>query len=224
MSLSSPKPFHIAIDGLSASGKGTLARRLAERLGFAYLDTGILYRAVALSVLRAGKSPSDAAAAIAAAQALDPSTLVNLADDGELRQHHVSEATSVISVIPAVRAALLDFQRNFAAAPPDGKAGAVLDGRDIGTAILPAAEVKLYVTASPEVRANRRYKELRARGEDVSEAQVFADLKIRDERDTTRAIVPALPASDAIILDTTDLSPDEALNEALEITKNRGSS
>lgn len=204
-------PFIIAIDGPSASGKGTIARRLAERFDFAYLDTGLLYRAVGLAVLRAGFDPENVEAATNAALNLDPAML----DNPELRGDAAAVAASKVGAIPAVRAALLKFQRDFCDNPPDGKQGAVLDGRDIGTVIAPHAEVKIYVTADVAVRANRRFTELQSRGLAAVEADVLADLRSRDERDATRAAAPAKPADDAIVLDTTDMTADEAVAEAL---------
>lgn len=205
----------IAIDGPSASGKGTLARRLAERYGFALLDTGALYRAVAIALLRQGDDPDDAQAATAAAQSLDPASL----DDPELRSGAVGEAASRVAAHSDVRLALRDFQRNFAERPPGGEAGAVLDGRDIGTVICPDADVKLFVTASVRERARRRLKDLQAQGEAVEYDDVLAAVRKRDERDESRADAPMKPAQDAHLLDTTDLSIEAALAEAIRIVK-----
>jgi len=213
--------FVIAIDGPSASGKGTLARMLAAHLDFAHLDTGLLYRATGLAVLRAGGEPADPVAAEKAARSLDPATIMDLADDPALRTDAVSQAASKASAIAGVRASLLEFQQNFALHPPGGKKGAVLDGRDIGTVVAPNAQVKIYVVADPVVRANRRYKELRQRGENVTEAAVLADMQARDERDQTRAVVPAKPAEDAVRLDTTGLTIVEAFAAALAIVKSK---
>lgn len=212
------KSFIIAIDGPSASGKGTVARRLAAALDFAYLDTGLLYRAVARQMLAEGFTATDTTAATRIAANLNPATLTN---DPSLRTEAVSQLTSQIAALPDVRAGLLKFQQDYCLNPPDGKAGAVLDGRDIGTAIAPDAPVKLYITASSEARAHRRYLELTARGEMVNEADVLRELQIRDERDATRAIVPAKPAADAIIIDTTDLTADAAYATALTHVQNR---
>ncbi|MGE4350909.1 MAG: (d)CMP kinase [Bdellovibrionales bacterium] len=209
----------IAVDGLAATGKGTLARRLAAHFDYAYLDTGMLYRAVGIAVLRAGGNPADAGAAALAARALSPESLVNLAKDPELRTEIGGDAASKVAAVPEVRQALLKFQQDFAHNPPEGKKGAVLDGRDIGTVIAPDAKVKIYVEASPEVRATRRFLELQGRGENVTEAQVLADLKARDARDTQRATVPAKPADDAVILDTSHLDADEAFAAALGIVE-----
>ncbi len=203
----------IAIDGPAASGKGTLARRLAAHYGFAYLDTGTLYRAVGQSVRAAGGNPADPALAIAAANALDLSKI----DEAAIRTREAGEAASLVAVMPEVRAAILHFQRDFALNPPGGKRGAVLDGRDIGTVVCPEADVKLFVTASPEVRARRRWLELKGSGSSVSEAQVLEDVKERDARDAGRAASPMKPAADAHLLDTTDLSIETAFGEAVRI-------
>jgi cytidylate kinase len=201
----------IAIDGPAASGKGTLGKRLAARYGLRHLDTGLLYRAVAKALLDAGHRPDDRARAIAAAKAINAAEF----DETALKRYEVGEAASIVSAIPEVRAALLDFQREFAAAPP----GAVLDGRDIGTVICPNAEVKIFVTASPEVRARRRALEMRARGEAVDEAEVLADILRRDERDRKRAAAPLVPAPDAHLLDTTHLDIDAAFRAAVAIVE-----
>jgi cytidylate kinase len=201
----------IAIDGPAASGKGTLGRRLAGHYGFRHLDTGLIYRAVAKAMLDAGEPLDDVARAGAAASALDPSTF----DETVLKSHAVGEAASVVSAIPQVRAALLDFQRQFGRTPP----GAVLDGRDIGTVIFPDADIKIFVTATPEVRARRRALELRAAGVPVQEADVLADILRRDERDTSRAAAPLKRAPDAHLLDTTHLDIDAALRAAIDIVE-----
>ncbi len=201
----------ITVDGPAASGKGTLARRIARHMGFAHLDTGRLYRAVGLAVVRAGRDPADPEAAEAAARALDPAVL----DDPVLAGDEAAQAASKVAVIPQVRAALLAFQRAFAEGPPDGSAGAVLDGRDIGTVVCPGADIKFFVTASPEVRAERRHKELLNRREDSIYARVLQDLRERDARDSTRSIAPLEPAEDAIVLDTTDMDADAAFATAV---------
>ena len=211
----------IAVDGLAATGKGTLARRLAAHFDYAYLDTGMLYRAVGIGVLRAGGDPSDPIAAARSAHALTPESLNQLARDPDLRTEIGGDAASKVAAIPDVRQALLKFQQDFAAHPPEGKKGAVLDGRDIGTVIAPTAKVKIYVEASAEVRATRRFLELQGRGENVTEAQVLADLQARDARDTQRATVPTKPAADAVILDTSSLNADQAFEAALGIVKNK---
>ncbi len=199
----------IAIDGPAASGKGTLARRIAAHYGLHHLDTGLLYRAVAKVVLDAGYPADNVARAAAAALALDPEKF----DENALKEHAVSEASSVVAAIPQVRKALLDYQRAFAARPP----GAVLDGRDIGTVIAPGADIKLFVTASPQIRAARRVAELKARGVAADERDVLADLLRRDERDSARAAAPLKPAPDAHLLDTTHLDIDAAFRAAVAI-------
>jgi cytidylate kinase len=201
----------IAIDGPAASGKGTLGKRLAAHYGLRHLDSGLLYRAVAKAVIDAGHRPDDAAYAATAAKSLDPTTF----DEAALKAQAVGEAASVVSAIPAVRAALLDFQRDFAAAPP----GAVIDGRDIGTVICPDADVKIYVTATPRVRAQRRTLEFRRAGDTVNEAEILADILRRDERDTARPISPLRQAADAHLLDTTHLDIDAAFRDAVAIVE-----
>ncbi len=205
----------VAVDGPSASGKGTLARRLAAALDFALLDTGLLYRAVGAAVVAAGGDPAEPEAAVAAARGLDLAAL----DPTPLRREAVGQAASVVAVIPGVRAALLDLQRCFAAAPPGGKAGAVLDGRDIGTVVCPQAEVKIFVTASAEERARRRHKELLERGEASIYARVVEEMRERDRRDSERAVAPLRPAADAEILDTGALAAEEAFQAAMEIVE-----
>jgi CMP/dCMP kinase len=201
----------IAIDGPAASGKGTIAKRLATHYGLHHLDTGLIYRAVAKAMLDAGAALDDEKQATAAASALDPTEF----DEPALKTHAVSEAASRISVIPDVRAALFNFQRNFAARPP----GAVLDGRDIGTVIAPNADVKIFVIATPEVRAKRRARELSALGHTVNDAEILADILRRDERDTGRAVAPLKPAADAHLLDTTHLDIDAAVRAAIDIVE-----
>lgn len=190
----------IAIDGPAAAGKGTISKAVAAHCGFAHLDTGLLYRAVGAKVL-AGQE------AIAAAKALVAEDL----DAGDLRTPDVAQAASKVAVIPEVRAALIDFQRSFARRA----GGAVLDGRDIGTVICPNAEVKLFVTASAEVRAERRYLELSASGHDVSRNDVLADVKARDERDMNRAEAPLKPAEDAVVIDTSEMTIEAAIAAAV---------
>ena len=202
----------IAIDGPAASGKGTLARRIARHFGFAYLDTGLLYRAVGLALLRQGEDPANPGAAEAAARTVALSQL----RDPALKSDEVGSAASQVAAIPAVRAALLALQRGFAHCPPGGEKGAVLDGRDIGTVICPDADVKLYVTATPEVRAERRHKELLARGVDSIYARVLKELSERDARDTARRTAPLRPAPDALVLDTSGLDADQAFAAAVE--------
>ena len=197
----------IAIDGPAASGKGTLAKRIAAHFGLDHLDTGLLYRAVARDVKRRGGELGDPAAAIAAALALDPATL----DDPDLRGPDAGEAASIVARIPQVRAAILDYQRGFAR----HAAGAVLDGRDIGTVVCPDADVKIYVTATPEVRAKRRYLELKGRGEPAGYEAVLADIRRRDERDAVRKVSPMRPAADAFLLDTSNLDIEAAVDTAV---------
>jgi CMP/dCMP kinase len=197
-------PFVIAIDGPAASGKGTLARRLAERFGFAHLDTGALYRAAALLVLDQAGDPADPVAAAAAARRVD----VPLLSDPRLRANEVARAASIVAAIPGVRRALLDLQRNFAAHPPTPAKGAILDGRDIGSVVCPAANVKLFVTASAEERARRRVEELRQQGAAAILDDVLQDLKERDARDIERRAAPLIAASDATVIDTTTLDAD----------------
>lgn len=200
----------IAIDGPAASGKGTLARRIAKHFSFAHMDTGLLYRAVALKVLKEKADPAAAARELAAAGAL------NL-DKDALRGEEISETASQLAAIPAVRQALYDLQRNFALHPPAPFKGAVLDGRDIGTVIAPGACAKIYVTASLEARADRRLKELQSGGLGVTYDAVLRDMRIRDERDAARPERPMKPADDAVTLDTSSLSADQAFDKALEI-------
>ena len=201
----------IAIDGPAASGKGTLGKRLAAHFGLRHLDTGLIYRAVAKALLHAGHGLDDVVQAVAAARALDPAGF----DEGTLKSYEIGEAASVVSALPEVRAALLAFQRGFGRAPP----GAVLDGRDIGTVIFPDADVKIFVDADPEVRARRRTAEIWAAGGSVSEADVLADIRRRDERDTKRTAAPLKPAPDAHLLDTTHLDIDAAFRAAVDIVE-----
>jgi len=199
----------VAIDGLAASGKGTLAKALAKELGFAHLDSGLIYRAVGWKVLRDGGDDLESAA-IMAAITLRPEDLNN----PDLRTEIVAQAASKVAAIPEVRKAVLDFQRNFAKNPPGGAEGAVLDGRDIGTVVCPEAEVKIFVTATPEERARRRFEELKPGHPDLTLDAVTTDIAERDRRDTEREIAPAVPASDAHLLDTTNLAIDSVVAEA----------
>lgn len=210
----------IAIDGPSASGKGTIARKLAAHLDFAYLDTGLLYRAVGMAVLRAGADPADPVLAEKEARALNATTLMQ-SNDEELRSDTASVAASKVAAIPAVREALLKFQKDFCAHPPENRTGAVLDGRDIGTVIAPDAKVKIFVTASAEIRADRRFKELQSRGITTSYGDVLADMQARDARDAARAIAPTRPAPDAVLLDTDNLNAQQALDAAIKIVENK---
>jgi cytidylate kinase len=199
----------VAIDGPAASGKGTLGKMVAAHCGLAHLDTGKLYRAVARDLLAGGADPADVAAALAATKALDLTTLA----DPSLMQGRLGEAASIVASHSEVRLLLLAYQRAFAARKP----GAVLDGRDIGTVVCPEADVKLFVTAATEVRARRRYLELKAGGNTVSEADVLADIRQRDERDQNRAVAPLKQADDAVLLDTTNLDIDAAFKAAIAL-------
>lgn len=199
----------IAIDGPAASGKGTIARQIASVYGLHYLDTGLLYRAVARAVLDAGHSPDDVTRAIEAAVMLDPSKF----DDSALKTQAVTEAASVVAAIPEVRQALINYQRGFATKPP----GAVLDGRDIGTVIMPDAAVKLFVTASLETRAMRRLRELQDRGVEAELDDVLADMRARDALDAARAAAPLRPAPDAVTIDTTELDAEATFARALDV-------
>lgn len=198
----------IAIDGPAASGKGTLGRRLAAHFDLRHLDTGLLYRAAGLAVLRNGGDPTRPEVAEAAARGLQPEDL----EVPDLRSDQAAQAASKVAAIPGVRAALLDFQRDFAHRPP----GAVLDGRDIGTVVCPEADAKFFVTASMAVRAHRRFKELRERGHDVIYPAVLQDMTQRDARDSGREVAPLKPADDALFLDTSDVTADEAFDIALK--------
>jgi cytidylate kinase len=200
----------IAVDGPAASGKGTIARALAGHFGLPHMDTGLLYRAVALNLWRWGGDPGSEFEALRASETLnlDPG-------DQELRSEPVSRIASSISAYPSVRAALLKRQQDFASQP----GGAVLDGRDIGTVIAPDADVKLFVTASPEVRAQRRVRELLERGMPGHYEDVLADIRSRDARDSTRPVAPLKPAPDASILDTSDLDREAAIAEAIGLVE-----
>lgn len=203
----------IAIDGPAASGKGTLAKRIADHYGFAHLDTGALYRAVGIATIRAGGDPADEAFATRMAESLD----FTLLDDPAIRTREAGPAASKVAVHSGVRTALLAFQRTFAKVPPRGAKGAVLDGRDIGTVICPNAGAKLFVTASPEIRARRRFLDLCAQGSDLTEQAVLADIRERDARDSGRAAAPLVRAPDALLLDTTDLDIEMAAARALSL-------
>lgn len=202
----------IAVDGPAASGKGTIARALAAHFGLPFMDTGLLYRAVALNLWRWGGDPGDQFEALRACDDLNLD-----ADDPELRSEPVSKIASRVSTYPAVRAALLERQQDFARQP----GGAVLDGRDIGTVVAPRADVKLFVTATAEVRAERRMRELESRGMHAGYDDVLADIRSRDERDSTREVAPLVPATDAILLDTSSLNIEEAIAEAVRLTEQR---
>lgn len=201
----------IAVDGPVAAGKGTLGRRLADTLGLAYLDTGSIYRAVAAKLLDRGWDDEDPGSAERVAQNLKLSDL----DRDDLRREIVGQFASKVASIPGVRVALLAFQRDFAKNPPGGKAGAVLDGRDIGTVVCPDASVKLFVTATAEARAARRHRELRERGEESIYARILQDLKERDARDSAREAAPLKAAADAFVIDTTEMEIDRAFETAM---------
>ncbi len=206
-------PIIIAIDGPAASGKGTLARRVAQHFGLAHLDTGKLYRATGLSVLDAGGDPADPVASEKAARNPDFSRL----GDPRLSQEDVARAASLVAAIPAVRAALLNAQRRFARHPPAPAKGAVLDGRDIGTVVCPDATVKLFIVASVESRAERRVKELRERGAAAIYNAVLQDMRERDARDSGRQVAPLAAAPDAVTIDTTLLDADQVFEQASDL-------
>ncbi len=201
----------ITVDGPAASGKGTLAKKLAAHYGLPHLDTGLLYRGVGYLMLEAGHPLDDVAASARIAEALDLSKI----DHEKLRSDEIGEAASKVAAIPGVRAALLKLQQDFARQP----GGAVLDGRDTGTVIAPDADVKLFVTASPEVRAKRRHIELASRRQPTEYCEVIADIRKRDERDSGRAIAPLKPAPDAVLLDTTQLDIEAAFRAAIQIVE-----
>jgi len=203
--------FVIAVDGPAASGKGTIAETLGRRYGLPVLDSGLLYRAVGVLLQRQGGNPDDAAAAERIANGLDALGL----DDPAFRTREAGEAASRVAVHPGVRKALRAFQQAFARREP----GAVIDGRDIGTVIAPEAPAKLYVTASPEVRAERRWKQLHGQGEAVSQEDILADIHLRDERDAARRDSPMRPAEDAALLDTTEMTIDQAADAARRIVE-----
>lgn len=208
-----PAPVIIAIDGPAASGKGTLARRLAGHFGLRHLDTGLIYRAVGAALLASGGDLDDASAAEAAARAIDLAHL----DRVTLSRHEVGEAASRVAAQPGVRAALLEAQRAFGGTAP----GAVLDGRDIGTVVFPQADAKLFITADVAERARRRTAEMTGRGLDADFDAILDDLKRRDARDTGRSSAPLKAAGDAVVLDTTHLDADAAFAEAVKIVKAR---
>ena len=199
----------IAVDGPAAAGKGTIARALAQHFGYHFLDTGTLYRRVGLVLLETSDDPRNIKAAVAIAQDLNSHPYSDL----ELRTEAVGAAASIVAVIPEVRTALLAYQRSFA----DQQPGAVLDGRDIGTVVCPDADAKLFITASPDVRAKRRLAELQSYGADVAFEVVLADIKQRDERDRTRAVAPLVPAKDATVIDTSEMSAEQAIAAAIKV-------
>jgi CMP/dCMP kinase len=207
----------IAVDGTAASGKGTLAKKLAAHFGFAHLDSGALYRLTALAVLETGGDPSREAVAAHGARSID----LTRANDPRLRSVEVGHASSVVAVFPSVRQAVLGLQRDFASHPPGGKPGAVIDGRDIGTVICPDAAAKLFVDARPEVRAHRRCMELNRMGLKADEALLFAELIARDKRDRERAVAPLRPAEDAVLIDNSDLSIEETFAAGLAAVREK---
>lgn len=209
----------IAIDGSSATGKGTLGSKLSETLDFAYLDTGALYRGIGFEILNYGKDPSDESAAVAIAKSFPTEKMLKLQNESAIRNETIGKAASIVSAIPAVRKALFQFQRRFAEQPvhPDGTPakGAILDGRDIGTVICPDAKWKIFLTARAEIRAQRRYKELQLKEKYVIYETVLSDILSRDKRDSERATAPLKPADDAFILDTSDLTPNDVYTRAI---------
>ncbi|HJR55988.1 MAG TPA: (d)CMP kinase [Rhizomicrobium sp.] len=207
----------IAVDGTAASGKGTLAKKLASHFGFAHLDSGALYRLTALAVLTAKGDPRVENDALHGAQSID----LSLAGDPAIRTDVVGQAASQVAAIPAVRAALFDFQRNFLVHPPGGSPGAVMDGRDIGTVICPGATAKLYVDARPQLRANRRWRELQGMGILRDETDLLQELMARDAADKARPVSPLRQADDAALLDTSDLDIDAAFAAALALVSQK---
>lgn len=214
------RPVIIAIDGPAASGKGTLGRRIAAHFGYAYLDSGLLYRAVGWRMLRDGLDPEDATAAVRVAREIGPGDLTA----EELREDRVANAATVVAAHPAVRAALIGYQHRFAAAPPGGAPGAVIDGRDIGTVICPDADSKIFVDAPVQVRARRRLKELQARGVESIYSRVLRDMRERDARDRNRRVAPLVPADDAYVLDTKALDADVAFDLAVTFINSQNKS
>ena len=205
----------IAVDGTAASGKGTLAKRLAHFFGFAHMDSGALYRLTALSVLESGGDPTNEGDAVRGARSID----LARAGDPAIRSDAVGRAASHVAAVPAVRNALLEFQRSFVSQPPGRSAGAVMDGRDIGTVICPSATAKLFVDAAPQVRAHRRWLELNSLGIFRDEKELQSEIEARDAADRGRAISPLRPAPDALLLDTTHLDIDAAFAAALALVK-----
>ncbi len=209
----------IAIDGTAGSGKGTLAKSLAKKLGFAYLDSGKLYRYIGFSLLRAGKDPENEALAIETAQKLKVNLKPEDLQDPSLSSDEAGLAASKIAIMAEVRKSLLDYQRQFAQTPPENATGAVLDGRDIGTIVCPNADIKLYIDADIEIRAERRHKELQSNDISVTYDAVLADMRERDQRDASRKVAPMKPAIDAIMFDTSKMSIDEVLETALSVIR-----
>lgn len=214
----------IAIDGPAASGKGSLARKLAGELGYAHLDTGALYRLVGWQVLEAGGDPADEKTALNVAEGLSGTLNPEILQNPALRTDEAGSAASKVAAYASVRTALIDFQKDFAKNPPNNAPGAVLDGRDIGTVICPEADVKLFITADVEARANRRLKELQSKGIEATYGAVLADMRERDARDSGREAAPMKPADDAFVIDTTSMSEANVLAEALSLVHGRGAS
>lgn len=214
----SKKPFIVAIDGPTASGKGTLSSKIAQNLGFEYMDTGSLYRGVAKTCLDQGNDPQNPDHAINAAKHLRKAYAPALQDDPTIRTEAVSKGASEVASVPEVRAILLDLQRDFASKLVNG---VVIEGRDIGTVICPKADIKLFIDASAEIRANRRYKQLLDKGEMAEFDTVLKQINIRDGRDSSRKTAPTLPADDAIIIDTSNMTAQEVLNHCLILIKER---
>ena len=219
------KPI-IAIDGPAASGKGTLSRKIAETLDYAHMDTGALYRAVGYEILRAGSNPENENHAIQAAETLiekisNAASPAEILENKDFRKDDVGQAASKVAVLEPVRNALLQLQRDFAQTPGESYKGAVLDGRDIGTVICPDAEIKLFVTADVEIRAERRLKELQSKGIPATNDAVLKDMRDRDTRDASRQAAPMKPAPDAIVLDTSGLSAEQVLEKALKIIEEK---
>ncbi len=217
--LTSHKKIVIAIDGPSASGKGSLARRLAERLGYAYLETGALYRAVGLAALEMDVDLESEAEVEPALNCIWRNLTPELLSNPELRTERVAQAASKVAALPLVRQKLLDYQRQFASNPPGNVGGAILDGRDIGTVVCPDADVKLFVTASVEERARRRYQEVKHTATTIDD--VLSDMKERDLRDRSRLTAPTRAASDAYVIDTTAVGIDEVLEESVAVVRSK---
>lgn len=208
-------PFVVAVDGPAASGKGTVAKAVAKEFKFAYLDSGALYRKAAYLLIQDHKDPNDEGAAIACARRVGSAAI----KDADLRTSEVADVASLIAPMPGVRHVILQYQRDFADNPPKNKKGSVIDGRDIGTVVIPDANVKLYITASAEERANRRWQQLTDAGEEIGLGEVLADIEERDRRDRERENSPLLPADDAVIIDNTDWDRDTTLQFALSIVE-----
>lgn len=219
--IDSNKKVVIAVDGPSASGKGTLGKMLAERLNYAFLDTGALYRAVGLTTLMLGGDPAKVEDVVPAIKIIKKNLTEELLSSPEIRKKEVSDAASKVAAIPYVRSALLDYQREFAKNPPGEVGGAVLDGRDIGTVVCPDADVKFFINADVEVRASRRFNDMKKFYPNMTEEQVLADLKIRDERDANRKDSPTKPADDALVMDMTKDTPEEGVSFMINSIKDK---